>query len=170
MPVVIGRTSDVPRATLAVGTGPLLDYYPYDQAVPVLCHWRFGDFKRTLLDLTIRDPDGAVVGVTLTSFDGPRTAEVPTSIVRAQCVEGVPVVDAFSSKLSMRDELCQLSLHVQLHRIYLLIQQTGDDVTCLSTDRLQFFVLGEQLVGLGFGPLKSEERQMLLQMLDSSRT
>jgi hypothetical protein len=168
MPSIIGTTIDIPAASLAVANGPLFDYYPYDEGVPAALHWRLGDFKRTLLDLTIR-PDGAIVGVTLTIFAGRRLHEAPRAFEAAKRVQGAPIVDRAAFESSRLDERTDLSLHVGLDRAFLLLEHQIEGSICMTIDRVGFYVADRRLVGIGFCQLLANEREEVLQILDDPR-
>lgn len=162
---VTGTTTTATGAKMTVGRGPLLEYYPYDQRIPIRCHWRFGDFRHTLLDLSISDLDGAIVGVTLTSFGGETKTGAPAAIVKADCAVGLPIVSGVAVGATIVDERRDVSMHFQGEHVYILLSTDIVKPGCVGADRLRFFVEGDQLVAVGFGPLAKEEHDELVRLL-----
>lgn len=165
---IVGTTTDTVTGSLAVASGPLFDFYPYERGVPDPLHWRLGDFKFTLLDLTIRG-DGAIVGVTLTIFAGLRLDAAPTSFETAGSTPGVPLVDRAGIKSSRVDERYDLSLYLGLDQAYLVLDQDVEGAVCVTTDRVGFFVANKRLVGIGFNRLLADERRDVLEILEGVR-
>jgi hypothetical protein len=166
---IAGMAEGIATTRLMVATGPLFDYYPYEQGVFDAFHWRLGDFKHTLLDLTIRRSDQAIVGVTLTIFAGRVLEQVPLALQMAACVGGTPVVTELDMLSSRLDEHCELSMHLGSDRVFLLLPGELDDVMCMGTDRVAFFVASRHLVGIAFNRLLATERAGLVQMVGEPR-
>jgi hypothetical protein len=172
MPLIIGTTEETSTPSLAVATGTLFEYYPYHQGVadPVL--WRFGDFKYTLLELTIRRDDRAIVGVALPIFRGRRLEAPPAAFERRDCRSGVPVVDALHPGVTRLDERRDLAMYVGRDRAVLILDDPfpPESVECISANRVAFYVSERRLVGIAFQHLQPTECDALLRILDEPRS
>ena len=112
--------------------------------------------------LSISDLDGAIVGVTLTSFGGETKTGAPAAIVKADCAVGLPIVSGVAVGATIVDERRDVSMHFQGEHVYILLSTDIVKPGCVGADRLRFFVEGDQLVAVGFGPLAKEEHDELV--------
>ena len=130
-------------------------------------HWRLGDFRSTLLDLTVRRSDYAMVGVTLTLFGGVLLREVPGGFGAARRRVGIPIIETIDSTVSILDENRELSMHIGPDYVHVVLETGISRPECLIADRVGFFVANMELVGLVFGPLVTAEHDAVLQILSN---
>lgn len=169
MPKIVGKTTHTSAATLELDSGPILYFRAWDEPVGDAFHWHLGDFKWTLLDLTVRRSDGAVIGVTLTLFRGPVLDRAPTAFDRAMRIEGLPTVDSIEPIGAVLRERTELSVHLGSEMLYIVLDDHGQDLSCYVSSYARFFVAEGRLTGLAFGPLTKAQRSRLAEVLESNR-
>lgn len=157
------------------------DYIPFrfrltDEVLPSPYLWRTGNFKTTLLEITIDRNSHTIFDVTLICFAGKLQTDLQQGYDSAEFVEGLPVVDVngypqpqredvFDFRVSKCDEVEEIKAYREGNNFFLVFGGEKVPNKCIKTNRVGFFACATELCGIAFFELSQSEISTVLSLM-----
>lgn len=159
---IVGIAPDM-AGELVIDPYIALSFRSYD-SIPYL--WRIGDFKHSLLEISIEQSTGILYDITLTLLSNSRLESLQTGYEVAPWKTGLPIIE--TSVISWKgvgigiwDELGDFSLLLKNDTAYVVFDSSLNPSSSIRAGRIAFFEAQGVLCGISFFHLTPNELALL---------
>ena len=161
MMLIIQGKKDLRAGQLVVDEYVPFSFQAYTGILPDPYLWRIGNFKTSLMELTIEKQSKLVLGITLTLYNRKLQTEIPPSYLAVEVATGFPVANTEMFSNDRHDETRDFEL-VQNGNSFIAVLNDGvQPQRCLRADRVGFYERANEICGIGFFDLTASEVKKL---------